>query len=199
MWSKTFVLFFKHFGFRVAPESWGPVPPVFPEDFKTARKKKKQKFVNFWDFLEILESWKTWKKGVFDHHNSTPIKIDENSQSQEPKIDVYQIPHPKYVQKLPYIRKIFNEIAIPLHNFWVNFTTILWKLPYIRKFFNEIAIPLHNIWGNFTTIFKKTSVHTVNFQRTKKTWEISMHTVRFQLGLISYISEKQWQNFAPYM
>jgi len=57
------------------------------------------------------------KGGVFNHHNSTPIKIDENSQSQGPKIDVYQIPHPKYVQKLPYIRKIFNEIAIPLHNF----------------------------------------------------------------------------------
>ena len=182
----------------VAPESWGPVPPVFPEDFKTARKKK-QKFVNFWDFLEILESWKTWKKGVFlttiiQHPSKLMKTVRVKGQNW-----FYQIPHPKYVQKLPYIRKIFNEIAIPLHNFWVNFTTIFWKLPYIRKFFNEIAIPLHNIWGNFTTIFKKTSVHTVNFQRTKKTWEISMHTVRFQLGLISYISEKQWQNFAPYM
>ena len=72
----------------------------------------------FWDFLAIWESWKPEKRGVFKHHNSTPIENDQNSQSQGPKIDDYQIRPPKYVQKLPYIRKFYNEIVIPLHNIW---------------------------------------------------------------------------------
>ena len=147
---------------RVAPESWGPVPPVFPEDFKTARKKKKkQKFVNFWDFLEILESWKTWKKGVFlttiiQH----PSKLMKTVRVKGQKLMFTKFPtqnmfknfrtYGRFSMKLQYHFIIFESI---LQRFYENFRTygsfsmklqyhfiifeailqlFLRKLPYIR-------------------------------------------------------------------